>query len=178
MGTFTPWRLPFIAQLVKNLPAMQETWIQSLGWEDPPGEGNCNPLQYSCLENPMDRGAWQATVHRVARVGHDFMIKPPPSHLLGAHLSGPDFLLHSACFCLLLQNPQIIAFCVLSRGFSCSQWDRQAVLGFPHQREAGTPIIHSLPLWRQAFPISLLRTGQHNPHWHTSYPVSKGIETE
>ena len=32
-----------------------------------PGEGNGNPLQYSCLENPMDRGAWQATVHRVAK---------------------------------------------------------------------------------------------------------------
>ena len=31
-----------------------------------PGEGNDNPLQYSCLENPMDRGAWRATVHRVA----------------------------------------------------------------------------------------------------------------
>ena len=36
-----------------------------------PGEGNGYPLQYSCLENPMDRGAWQATVHGVARVGHD-----------------------------------------------------------------------------------------------------------
>ena len=32
-----------------------------------PGEGRGNPLQYSCLENPMDRGAWQATVHRVAK---------------------------------------------------------------------------------------------------------------
>ena len=32
------------------------------------GEGNGNPLQYSCLENPMDRGAWQATVHGVSRV--------------------------------------------------------------------------------------------------------------
>ena len=32
-----------------------------------PGEGNGNPLQYSCLENPMDRGSWQATVHRVAK---------------------------------------------------------------------------------------------------------------
>ena len=32
-----------------------------------PGEGNGNPLQYSCLENPMDRGAWQATVHRVTK---------------------------------------------------------------------------------------------------------------
>ena len=36
-----------------------------------PGEGNGNPLQYSCLENPMDRGDWQATVHGVARVGHN-----------------------------------------------------------------------------------------------------------
>ena len=32
-----------------------------------PGEGNGNPLQYSCLENPMDRGAWQASVHRIAK---------------------------------------------------------------------------------------------------------------
>ena len=32
-----------------------------------PGEGNGNPLQYSCLENPKDRGAWWATVHRVAK---------------------------------------------------------------------------------------------------------------
>jgi len=31
------------------------------------GEGNGNPLQYSCMENPMDRGAWRATVHRVAK---------------------------------------------------------------------------------------------------------------
>ena len=45
---------------------MRETWVLSLGWEDFPGEGNGNPLQYSCLENPMDRGAWWATVHGVA----------------------------------------------------------------------------------------------------------------
>ena len=36
-----------------------------------PGEGNGYPFQYSCLENPMDRGAWQATVHVVARVRHN-----------------------------------------------------------------------------------------------------------
>ena len=34
-------------------------------------DGNGSPLQYSCLENPIDRGAWQATVHEFARVGHD-----------------------------------------------------------------------------------------------------------
>ena len=47
----------FIAQLVNHLPALQETWVQFLGQEDSPGEGNGNLLQYSCLENPMDRGA-------------------------------------------------------------------------------------------------------------------------
>ena len=43
-----------------------------------PGEGNGSPLQYSCLENPTDRGAWQASVHGVARVRHDLATKPPP----------------------------------------------------------------------------------------------------
>ena len=42
-----------------------------------PREVNGKPLQYSCLENPMDRGAWQATVHGVARVRHDLATKPP-----------------------------------------------------------------------------------------------------
>ena len=40
---------------------MQEMQVRSLSQEDSPGEGNGNPLQYSCLENPMDRGAWWAT---------------------------------------------------------------------------------------------------------------------
>ena len=46
-----------------------------------PGEGNDNPLQYSCLENPIDR-VWQATVHGAARVGHDLEMKPPPQNPL------------------------------------------------------------------------------------------------
>ena len=40
-------RASLVGELVKNLPAMQETWVQSLGWEDPPGEGKGHPLQYS-----------------------------------------------------------------------------------------------------------------------------------
>ena len=48
--------------MVKNLPAMQET--PGLGRS--PGEDNSYPLQYSCLRNPMDRGAWGAIVHGVA----------------------------------------------------------------------------------------------------------------
>ena len=57
------------SSVVKNLPAMQETRVQSsvpmLGRS--PGGGNGNLLQYSCLQNPMDRGAWWATVHGVAK---------------------------------------------------------------------------------------------------------------
>ena len=82
-----------VVQMVKNLPAMQETWVQSLGQEDSPREGNGNPLQFSCLGNPMDRGAWRATVHGVAksqtlslsrrlvgmeRVSQEASHKPPP----------------------------------------------------------------------------------------------------
>ena len=49
------------------------------------GKGNGNPLQYPCLENPMDRGAWQTTVHVVPRVRHYLATKPPP-HLKWAFL--------------------------------------------------------------------------------------------
>ena len=62
--------------MVKKLPAIQETQVQSLGQEAPPGEGNGNPLQYSYLENPIDRGTWWAIVHGVIRVGHDLVTKP------------------------------------------------------------------------------------------------------
>ena len=46
-----------MAQVVKNLPAMWETQVQSLGQENSPEEGNGNPLQYPCLKNSMDEGA-------------------------------------------------------------------------------------------------------------------------
>jgi len=56
-----------VAQWVKNLPAVQETvgstgaWVSIPESGRSPGEGNGKPLQYFCLENPMDRGAWWAT---------------------------------------------------------------------------------------------------------------------
>ena len=96
-----------VAQMVKHLPAVRETWVRSPGWDGPleegmaphsdvfnhysggsdgkasacsagdlgsipglgrsSGEGNSNPLQYFCLENPMNRGAWWAAVHRVKK---------------------------------------------------------------------------------------------------------------
>ena len=55
-----------VAHMVKNLPAMWETQVPSLVGKIP-GEENVYPLQYSCLENCMARGAWQATVHGVSK---------------------------------------------------------------------------------------------------------------
>ena len=60
--------------VVKNLPVnagdMRDEGLIP-GLERPPGEVNDNPLQYPCLGNPTERGAWWVTVHGVARVGHD-----------------------------------------------------------------------------------------------------------
>ena len=71
-----------VAQMVKSLPTIQETWVQSLGQEDLLEKENSNLLQYSCLENLMDRGACWATVHWsykeqdiLQRIGHDRLNK-------------------------------------------------------------------------------------------------------
>ena len=56
-----------VAQSVKNLPAMWETRVQSLGWEDPLEEGMATHSTILAWRNPMDRGAWQAVVHEVAK---------------------------------------------------------------------------------------------------------------
>ena len=56
-----------VAQLVKNRPAMRETWVPSLGWEGPLEKGMVTHSSVLVRRIPMDRGAWQATVHGVAK---------------------------------------------------------------------------------------------------------------
>ena len=71
-GVLILHRASLIAQLVKNLPAMQETQVRSLGRKvSPPGEGSDNLLQYSCLENPMDRGLGGLQSMESQRVRHN-----------------------------------------------------------------------------------------------------------
>ena len=70
-----------MALVIKNPPANARDVrdagsIPGLGRST--GQGHGNPLQYSCLENPMDREAWWATVNGVTRVGHKLVTKPPP----------------------------------------------------------------------------------------------------
>ena len=61
--------------MVKNPPANAGDLGSIPGWEISPGEGNGNPLQYSCPENPMDRGAWWVRVHGVTKESDDLVTK-------------------------------------------------------------------------------------------------------
>ena len=86
--------------VVKNLPANAGDVDPSLGREDSPGEGNGDPLQYPCLENPMDRGAWQGTVRGVAKC--QTRLKRLYTH---TRTGGPEeeklkFYITSCSFCL------------------------------------------------------------------------------
>ena len=107
------WRtFPFQRQLphtgfpggsvVKNPPANAGDVGLIPGSGRSPREENDNPLRCSCLGNPMDRGAWWASVHGVARVRHDLVSKPPPINWGRPHckityntsLYGPSFAYH------------------------------------------------------------------------------------
>ena len=84
----TDFRASLVAQTIRSLcNAGDAGSIPGSGRS--PGEGNGNPLQYSCLENSMDRGARQATVHGVARVRHDLVSRPLP---LSRQTLGPVYL--------------------------------------------------------------------------------------
>ena len=77
----SPWAASLVAQMLKNLPAIWETQIQSLGQEDSPGEGNGNPLQYSCLEKPHGQKSLVGYSPWGHRVGHDWATKHSIAHV-------------------------------------------------------------------------------------------------
>ena len=56
-----------VAQILKNPPRMQQTWVRSLGWEDPLEEGMATLSSILAWRIPMDRGAWLATDHGVTK---------------------------------------------------------------------------------------------------------------
>ena len=72
-----------VVQLVKHLPAMLETQIQSLGQEDSLEKEVATHSSVLAWKNPMDRGVSWAVVHRVTRIQHDLMTKPPPPNFSG-----------------------------------------------------------------------------------------------
>ena len=104
--------------MVKNLPANAGDVGLSPGSGRPPGGGNGNPLQYSCLENPTDRGAWGATVHGVTKdVGHDWATKQQIKFITFC-LTVYVFMMHSEIACHFMSQ---------SRG--------QSISGQPHAPE-------------------------------------------
>ena len=70
-----------MAQMVKNWPAMRKTWVQSLGWEDPLEENMATHSSIPAWRIPMDRGAWQATVHVINKPSDRVWIELEGSNL-------------------------------------------------------------------------------------------------
>ena len=80
----TPWKESYdqpltsqVAQTVKCLSTMQETWVQALGWEDSLEKEMATHSSMLGLENLMYSTAWWAAVHGITRVGHNLVTKPP-----------------------------------------------------------------------------------------------------
>ena len=106
----------YLVNLEQELPCRRPRFDPWVGRS--PGEGNGNPLQYSCVENPMDRGVWQATVHRVAESQtqqSDFTVflfcleeGPSLSQNAGATSTRKPFLQHQPSLLFsLLEEPWI-----------------------------------------------------------------------
>ena len=129
-----------VAQRVKHLPAMWESWVQSLDGEDSPGEGNGNPLQWSCLKKPMDGEAWWATVHGVTKsqtwlsdftsltiiILNSFLGRLPISSSLSLFLSlffwFSEFLSHSFTYWIFLCLSVCLDCCVWGTLSACCKF--------------------------------------------------------
>ena len=148
--------------MVKNPPAMQETQCLIPGPRRSPGEGGGYPLQYSCLESFTDRGAWQATVHGVAkRVKHDWATNTFTLFTSQTRyrkcteenntLSHEDeFIL--LYFCLIL-FPVCLAFCLII--YFVREWSEVLFLVLSSR----WIIMSAFPnLWASSSPISLCNT--------------------
>ena len=107
-----------VAQIVKILPAMLGDLGLITGSGRSPEEGNGNPLEYSCLEYPKDRGAWWTTTHWVARVRHDLATKPLPLLYL-KWITSKDLLY------VIRNSAQCYVAAWMGAGFGenvCAQW--------------------------------------------------------
>ena len=106
--TFLPPLLLFgaslVAQMVKHLPAMQETWGSIPGLGRSPGEGNGSPFQYSWPQNPLGRGAWRAGLLSVGLVRHDSLTKQQPVIDVGSR----HVAYHGQCNCVLVQARKVL----------------------------------------------------------------------
>ena len=108
-----------VAQTVKNLPAMRETWVQSLGWEDALEEGMATHSSMLAWKIPTDRGARWAAVHGVSESDTTDGLTRPPAHLTDSRIGSTHRLCaqgkqksNGICF--------VVLFTLLWRSGSCS----------------------------------------------------------
>ena len=137
---------------VKNLPASAEDMGLIPGLRRSPGEGNGHPLQYSCLKNTMDRGAWWATLHGVPRVGHNSVTKQqqelqPPSlfFFLPGHLD--------RCLCIFFFQSGVLLYFLFSN---------------PVSLHVKLCIINIFP-WERVWSVSI-----HPRQWHVVLAAAMG----
>ena len=124
-------------ELVVENPAANAGDIRNMGlipgWERSPGGGHSNPLQYSCLENPMDRGAWWAIVLEVANSWTQLK-------QLSMHTHNNDFILFLHFFCMFMHlSDQIIDFLGIGTTIFICSWMHKWILYHP-------------PTWSVCFP--------------------------
>ena len=169
-----------MAQMVKNLPAMWETWVWSLGRKDPLKECMVTHSSILAWRIPMDRGAWQATVHGVARVKHDWATKHSTDisewakyvkkfvFYMNAHQrvtsaeaginNQVDRMTHS----VNISQPLLSNLCHLSMCW-WTKWPRWQGWKFCMGSATRTPILQD---WPAMAPLNAQPGSHRGPHWY------------
>ena len=99
-----------VAQMVKNPPTMRETWVQSLGWEDPLEKSTTTHSSIPAWRISMGRGAWWATVHGSQRIGHDCVTKHSNIHVENPLPTSPSPLVSESKPCITLST---LRYCLI-----------------------------------------------------------------
>ena len=106
---------PQVVLVVNNPPTKQETWVQDMGLGSSPGVGHGNPLQYSCLGNPMDGEAWRATVHSQQRVRQDEVLVHVCAHACTPTHTHTSLLFNpTSWYVLFVLVPPVLITCLLN----------------------------------------------------------------
>ena len=141
------------------------------GWGRSPGEGNGNPLQYSCLENPMDRAAWQATAHGVAKSrtrlsGFTILYVPP------IHAQGLD------TYCTWVGGvPQSLPSCWAFIHLAPSTTPRKPILTSPPYASGARPAFHKKSSVSHPLPPPLTISSTKSPSSVSPFPLFQFIHS-
>ena len=147
-----PGGASLVAQMVKNLPAMQETWFRSLGWQGSLEKGDGYPLHYSCLENPLDRGAGQPTVHGVAK---------SRTWLSGFHFTIPGRSFHFGILKEFADEIVILLLVIIREIIEKGEHATTPEAGIYRSKSTFNQVAHSAPNPKTSSEMDLLRAVCH-----------------